>query len=244
MCHSCLTMYARRNILENGSLAHVFFRCHNRQFFLKNVEVRNYLILLWAKYKKRYDVRINEFIIMDNHAHLLVCADSVEGLGHFMRTVNSQLARFINKLEKRDSQAIRERYKSPLITNERYLLQTMQYIWLNRFKVNKSNPAYDPHCSVSWRLNSDVISYLFKEEKEQALVAKLLDFYPHFESKFGEFRKFIRDLLNAALSSCMQFVDTIFENGHTIGDAIDVHFRSQVILAFRREHVPVSPPSW
>ena len=38
-----------------------------------------------------------------------------------MRTVNSQLARFINKFFDRDSQAIRERFKSPEITSDDYL---------------------------------------------------------------------------------------------------------------------------
>ena len=84
--------------------------------FFKDEAVKTFLLFLWAKYKNQYGVKIFDFIIMDNHAHLLIKAESVEGLGHFMRNVNSQLARFINKVYNRDSQAIRERYKSPVIT--------------------------------------------------------------------------------------------------------------------------------
>ena len=233
------TMNARRYILKNHSYAHVFFRCHNKQFFLANEQVKNHLIFLWSKYKKRYKVKIYEFIIMDNHAHLLVCAESVEYLGHFMRTVNSQLARFINKLEKRDSQAIRERYKSPLITNESYLKKTMQYIWLNRFQVNKKNPSTDPYCSVSWRLDASVQKLVCYDEKSEALIANLLDPYPQFLMKPSLFRRFIRDLLNNGLSLAAQFLDAVFENSHTIGDETEVIFRGELLSAFQREYVPL-----
>ena len=232
-------MYARRNILQNRSYSHVFFRCHNRQHFLKNTAVKNFLIQLWAKYKDKYGVQILEFIIMDNHAHLLVYVESVEYLGHFMRTVNSQLARFINKMEQRDSQAIRERYKSPLITNERYLLQTMQYIWLNRFKVDGKSPAMDPYCSVTWRLGLPVIPHISQDKEVQELLAKLLDHYSDLSIQKSGFRKFVRDLLNEALSKAHVLLDSLFENAHTIGDEFDVKVRGEILSAFARDYVPL-----
>ncbi len=64
-------MYARRYIIMNKSFSHVFFRYHNRQFFFDKAVVKNFLLQLWAKYKKKYGVKIIDFIIMDNHAHLL-----------------------------------------------------------------------------------------------------------------------------------------------------------------------------
>ena len=235
-------MYARRNILQNRSYSHVFFRCHNRQHFLKDEEVKKHLLFLWAKNKDKYKVQILEFIIMDNHAHLILYVENVEYLGHFMRTVNSQLARYINSRENRDSQAIRERYKSPLITNERYLRQTMQYVWLNRYKVNKQNPANDPYCSVTWRLGGNVINYLAERDEEKAPLRKLLDPYPQFDCKASTFRKFIRDLLNEALSKAQFLLSSVFENGHTIGDERDVIFRGILLDAFCREYVPIPTP--
>ncbi len=217
-----------------------FFRCHNRQMFFKNNIVKKFLLFLWAKYKKKYKIKILEFIIMDNHAHLLVYFESVENLGHFMRTVNSQLATFINRIEKRDSQAIRERYKSPLITNERYFLQTMQYIWLNRYQVDGKDPATDPYCSVSWRLGLPVIRYITEVEEKQKLLSELLDDYPDFASTKSDLRKFIRDLLNEALSKVEIYINTLFENGHTIGDEMDVIFRREYLSAFQREYVPLT----
>ena len=156
------SMYPRRQILPNNSYSHVFFRCHNRNFFLKERHVKDYLLALWAKYKSRYSVQIFEFIIMDNHAHLLVKAKSTENLSHFMRTVNSLLARYINKTFGRDSQAIRERFKSPLICSSHYARNVMQYIWLNRRKIaSSSNPLKDPYCSASWRVQPGIVNSKF-----------------------------------------------------------------------------------
>jgi REP element-mobilizing transposase RayT len=242
MCHLSNTMYARRHIINNRSLTHVFFRCHNRQFFLQDCRVKNFLLQLWAKYKTKHQIKILDFIIMDNHAHLLLYVKDVELLGHFMRTVNSQLARFINKLLDRDSQAIRERYKSPLITNGVYLRGVMQYIWLNRYKVNKQNPSTDPYCSASWRINPEIVATITKDSKKIKLLETLLDSYEGFvDYKSVSIARFVRDLLNEAISKLQFLTAEIFENSHTIGDEFDVTFRGELLSSFHRVHDPGPP---
>ena len=234
-----IPMYARKQILPNNSYSHVFFRCHNRLFFLKPHHVKDYLLSLWAKFKKRYGVKIYEFIILDNHAHLLVKAESTEALGHFMRTVNSLLARYINKFFKRDSQAIRERYKSPLIASMIYAQRVMQYIWLNRHKIDKSNPLKDPYCSASWRVNKIIPKFDLKDE-EQASLSALLDFdallYP------SKLERFVQDLLNAAIGNLLELEASAMVHGHTIGDKEVVTYRSELMATFRRQRNPC--PSW
>ncbi len=231
-------MYPRRLIIADRSFAHVFFRCHNRSHFLKPESIKLFLLLLWAKNKSKYHIKIFDFIIMDNHAHMVVQAQSAEHLGRFMRTVNSQLARFINSYFDRDSQAIRERYKSPVITNARYLLKSIEYVWFNRYQVSKVRPDRDPYCSASWRLNIEVVTKLSRNTEKQDLLKKLLDSYRHLPVDVGPSRKFVRDLLNAVISKASGLSQAIFENSHTIGDDIDVRFRGELLSAFRRENVP------
>ncbi len=225
----------------NKSFTHVFFRCHNRQFFFDAPLVKNFLLNLWAKYKQKYRVKIIDFAIMENHAHMLIFAESVEYLGHFMRTVNSQLARFINKILERDSQAIRERYKSPLITSGVYLKRVMQYIWLNRFKVNRQRPETDPYCSASWRIDPEIINTIASNDKQRKLLSLLLDSYDILPEKITTtVARFVIDLVNAAISQFHLFVSQIYENSHTIGDEPDVKFRSELLSAFRREPIPLT----
>lgn len=234
-------MYARKQILPNNSYSHVFFRCHNRQFLLKDDHVKDYLLLQWSKYKKRYQIEIYEFIIMDNHAHLLVRAKSTEALGHFMRTVNSLLARYINRSLARDSQAIRERYKSPLVTSMRYCHKLMQYIWLNRHKTNpQHNPMRDRYCSASWRTNPAILNSFQMKNEDIEIIRSLLDMDEHiYPEKIG---RFVRDLLNAALGNASSGIFKDMIHGHTIGDTNAVSFRSELLNSFRRQKNP--RPSW
>ena len=234
-------MHPRRQTLPNSSYSHVFFRTHNKQFLFKERHIKNRLLYLWAKYKHKYGIKIYEFIIMDNHCHLKVKARCTRQLGNFMRTVNSQIARFINYCSDRDSQAIRERYKSPLISCSRYGRKVMQYIWLNRYKATGSNPLKDPYCSASWRLNSDLYKYFAKNENDEALFEYLLD---SDEDIYGDNpRRFVIDLLNEALGKLEEFDAKVFENSHTIGDNIAVKARTSILSAFRHEKNPW-PSHW
>ena len=139
---------------------------------------------------------------MDNHAHLLVESPNAEALGNFMRTVNSLLARYINQSLKRDSQAIRERYNSPLITSAKYFNQVMVYIWLNRFKVDKSDPTRDRYCSAAWRCHPQLLLSMAEDAKEKRLLEDLLDELDYIYPKNAkEIKRFVADLLNAWIGS-------------------------------------------
>ena len=234
-------MNARRDILSDGAISHVFFRCHNRQHFLKPRPVRNFLLLLWALNKDRYKVKVIDFNLMDNHAHLILKANSTGELGDFMRTVNSQLARFINKFFDRDSQAIRERYKSPEITSDDYLTKTIQYVYMNRVKIDpRSRPDRDPYCSASWRLNPGVSDLISSNEEEKKLLRSLLDPYDSTTPLgVSNPRKFVRDLLNAALSRMGELSAAVFTHSHTIGDPESVASRARKLFALRRAHLGI-----
>ena len=226
-------MYARRQMLPDNAPAHVFFRCHNRQYFLRPNFMKDYLIELWAKHKHRYGIKIYDFIIMDNHAHLLIKARTTANLGNFMRTVNSQLARKINRVFKRDSQALRERYKSPLISTISYLHKTMQYIWLNRYQVDpSSNPATDRYCSAAWHLNPEIYRKIKCKKESLPFLKALIDCDEDFHPK--DRKKFVRDLLNQALGNLESLTAKIFTHSHTIGDEEAVSFRSQIFTSLRR----------
>lgn len=240
-------MYSRRTILPfANSMTHVFFRCHNRQMFFKPKEIKERLLILMATYKERYQIRVVDFIVMDNHAHFVFKIRSAELLGHFMRTVNSQLARAINLYFDRDSQALRERYKSPMIDGQKYLYGTIQYVWMNRYRINKkANPQFDPYCSASWRLRSRykiIIEPKSKADKINNLLACLLDSYEELGiCKKDETKELVRQLLCQGVAKISSLTAKIYANLHTIGDALTVSYRAELISAFRRSTGPPLP---
>ena len=216
-------MIPRRHIIDNPSYAHVIFRCHNREFLFEPEAIKIKLLKLWAKYSSKYAVSIVEFVIMDNHAHLLVDTRNAECLGRFMRTVNSQIARFVNNHFQRDSQVIRERYKSPVITNDHYFVRTQQYIWLNRFRVNGRRPEYDKFCSASWRLNPDLFKRFGNTDDELQQLGTLLKSYRYVPSPPNiPFSRYVQNLINAAIGKESSFASSTFENSHTVGDNLDI----------------------
>ena len=232
-------MIARRHIIPNKSLAHVFFRCHNRQYFLKPSNIKEYLILLLAKYKKKYGIKIYEVMIMDNHSHLLVESPNAEALGNFMRTVNSLLARCINRSFKRDSQAIRERYKSPLISDAKYFKRVMVYIWLNRFKVDKSDPSQDRYCSAAWRCHPQLLLSMAEDDEEKKLLGSLLDDLDYvYPSNPIELKRFVKDLLNAWIGSITALAEFVNQSSHTVGDEPTVEFRTTLLKSMKKESIP------
>lgn len=248
-------MYPRRLVLKQNDLAHVFFRCHNRQPLLKDADVKEQLMWLWAKYKMQYQIRVYEFIVMDNHVHMLIHVSTTEALGHFMRTVNSQLARYINKKNGRDSQAIRERFKSPLITDRPHFRKVRNYIWFNRVKANlPTAPDRDPFCSASWKANPSIIKALNFSEEQMKLIRVLLDplppgIDPELDSVMSRaikgkksvekiLRRYYLDALNAAKSLLTNLKGEEMCSSHTIGSKDIVQYRRDVLMASKKEYIP------
>ena len=156
-----------------------------------------------------------------------------------MRTVNSLLARYINRCLKRDSQAIRERYKSPLITSKKYFKQVMVYIWLNRFKVDKSDPSQDRYCSAAWRCHPQLLLSMAEDAKEKKLLEGLLDELDYvYPSKPKDLKRFVTDLLNAWIGSITALANFVNQSSHTVGDELTIEFRSTLLKSMKKETIP------
>lgn len=89
IAHIFHTMIAIRYIIPDKFYAHVFFKCHNRQFLLNPHEGKSFLIFLRARHMKKYGIRIYEAITMSNHAHLLIESPNAEEMGNFIIVGNS-----------------------------------------------------------------------------------------------------------------------------------------------------------
>jgi REP element-mobilizing transposase RayT len=236
-------MYARRDIVSANAATHVMFRCHDRNFFLKPKEIKSKLLGLLAKYKSKYRIQIFDFIILDNHVHLYLRSPNAECLGSFMRTVESQLARFINKFFDRDSQALRERYKSPVVSGFKYSYQLIQYIYLNLFKVNGTRPDDYYFCSAYWRKRKP--HKLIEEPKTDKeltnnLLAKLLDDYDEPDlAELSKKRGFLNKLIDQAIKKLKEITGSAaFTSAHTINDPHVVAFRAEQLSSRQRERGP------
>lgn len=129
----------RKQIVSEGSLFHVTWQCHNKDFLLKPHWAKKILYRLLLKHKDRYKMTIFSYIIMDNHLHISGKSPSLRNFSRYFQVVHTSFAKMINKRNNRIGQVIRDRFKSPLLQNEKALFQEMIYHDLNEVRCGKSN---------------------------------------------------------------------------------------------------------
>jgi putative transposase len=119
-----------RNVLA-GMAHHVIQRGNNRQatFFMEG-DYRLYLESLQLA-AERHGCAIHAYVLMTNHAHLMVTPESEQGLSRMMQSVGRRYVRLVNTIHRRTGTLWEGRFKSALIDSERYLLTCMRYIELN-----------------------------------------------------------------------------------------------------------------
>ena len=119
-----------------GIPQHVIQRGNNREpCFFAEQDYRRYLEDL-AKSAHKYDCRVHAYVLMTNHAHLLVTPMTDYGISQMMQALGRRYVYYINKTYHRTGTLWEGRYKSSLIDSERYLLSCMRYIELNPVRAS------------------------------------------------------------------------------------------------------------
>ncbi|MES2259159.1 MAG: transposase [Pseudomonadota bacterium] len=110
---------------------HIIQRGNNRQpCFLSDRDCRAYLDWLGA-YSVSTGCRLHAYVLMSNHIHLLISADTVEAPGALMKLLGQDYAQYFNWRHARTGTLWEGRYKSCLVQDETYLLACQRYIELN-----------------------------------------------------------------------------------------------------------------
>lgn len=121
----------RYQIITDGSIFHVTWRCHNKDWLMRWDWAKKLYYDLLLRYKDKYQVQIYSYCLMDNHPHLSGRLENKESFSAFFRIVNSMFARTVNKRLQRCGQLVMDRFKSPNIENDKHLLTVMTYGDLN-----------------------------------------------------------------------------------------------------------------
>ena len=127
----------RYHIIDDKAYFHVTWQCHNKDWLLKWHWAKKIYYDLLLKHKDKYGVTIHAYSFMDNHPHLIGQLRTKEEFSAFFRVVNCQFAKKINKLLKRRGQVVMDRFKSPKIESDEYMLRAMSYVDLNQYRAGK-----------------------------------------------------------------------------------------------------------
>jgi len=121
---------ASRLILP-GVPVHLIQRGNNRTAtFRSDRDYERYRELLHEA-SQRCEIRIHAYVLMSNHLHLLVTPGDASGPSRLFQAIGGPYVRFVNARYHRTGTLWEGRFRSCVITSERYLLICSRYIELN-----------------------------------------------------------------------------------------------------------------
>jgi putative transposase len=114
-----------------GYPQHIVQRGNNRMpCFLDDVDRRRYLVLLHEALI-RYDCSLHAYVLMDNHAHLLMTPQAERAVSRLMQTLGRNYVGWFNRRHQRSGTLWEGRFHGSLVDNDHHLLACHRYIELN-----------------------------------------------------------------------------------------------------------------
>lgn len=133
-----------------GFIWHITHRCHNRFFLLKHRILHRRWIMELAVAKRRFDLRILNYIATSNHVHLLIYDPRGNAIPPSMQWVAGGTAQYYNTHHGREGAFWSDRYHATAIDSDNYLWRCMLYINLNMVRPDVvRHPRYWYPCGYS-----------------------------------------------------------------------------------------------
>lgn len=125
---------ANRHSLS-GHVWHLTHRCHCRQFLLRHRKDRRRWLFWLAAARKRYGLRVLNYIVTRNHIHLLVYDEGHGEVARSMQLIAGRTAQEYNRRKNRRGAYWEDRYHATAVSTDRHLVACMRYIDLNMVRA-------------------------------------------------------------------------------------------------------------
>jgi putative transposase len=115
-------------IYYDHAVYHITIRGNNRQEILKvNSNKRSFLATV-SKFKKRFGFKLYAFVLMDNHAHLVLEATMVANISKVMQAIALSYSQKFRRKYGYTGYVWQGRFKSNVIENEKYISKCIDYV--------------------------------------------------------------------------------------------------------------------
>ena len=118
-----------------GYVWHITHRCHKKEFLFKFVKDRKRWLTWLFKAKKRFGLRILNYVVTSNHIHLLVLDNGDGEISKSIQLVAGRTAQEYNQRKKRNGAFWEDRYHATAIESGKHLIRCMIYIDLNMVRA-------------------------------------------------------------------------------------------------------------
>ena len=110
---------------------HIIQRGNNREPIFGDHSDYTFYLECLQEAAEQQGLAIHSYVLMTNHAHLLVTPRSEHSIGKTMQSLGRRYVQYFNYTYGRTGTLWEGRYKATLIDSDRYLLTCMRYIELN-----------------------------------------------------------------------------------------------------------------
>lgn len=127
---------AKRHYLP-GHVWHITHRCHKKEFLLKLVKDRQRWLYWLYEAKKRYGLRILNYMVTSNHVHLLVL-NGVERdtIPRSIQLIAGRTGQEYNQRKNRNGAFWEDRYHATAVQTNEHLIKCITYIDLNMVRAS------------------------------------------------------------------------------------------------------------
>ena len=196
-------MPRKARVLSSTGIYHIILRSVNQHIiFEEDSDYRKFLFIL-SDCKKKYDIDIYAYCLMDNHVHLLIHLPD-DKLSSFFQSLGTIFVRWYNNKYLRSGHLFQERFYSTTVESNRAFLSTLSYIHNNPVKANMCRYAseyrwssFNAFYGAKNPLVSVSFAYKIAGSKDSLLnyFAKKADSHDetHFQNDHRETKHFLTD---------------------------------------------------
>jgi putative transposase len=158
-----ITHGKRERFNFKDAVCHITTRCNNKEnLIVDDYAFAQYLSIL-KKCKKEHGFLLYDYVIMNNHTHLLIKLAATENISIIMHYINRWYARWYNEHYKRKGHFWEDRFYGELVRDDIQLLAVMRYIDLNPIRAGLCKNL------IEWRYSG---ARVYLNEEEDPLINK------------------------------------------------------------------------
>ncbi len=122
-----------------GQVWHITHRCHKKEFLLKFAKDRRRWHSWLFEAKKRFGLRILNYVVTSNHIHLLVVDNGPDVIPKSFQLIAGRTAQEFNQRKERQGAFWEDRYHATAVERNEHLIRCLVYIDLNMVRAGVVN---------------------------------------------------------------------------------------------------------
>lgn len=132
-----------KRIYYQNATYHVSIRGNNRQMILKEAEDKKDLLRILCKFKERFKFKLLGFVLMDNHAHLIISTNNLINISKVMQAITLSYSQQFRHKYGYCGYVWQGRFRSNIIESDEYILACLEYIHNNPARAEIVNHPKD-----------------------------------------------------------------------------------------------------